>query len=86
MAEVTHLSSMGIRSLVMGAKAAQLKGATLVLLSPVANVEAVLTAAGIDTLIPIPRPRRGDAGRHRGIVGRAEKRRAGRLTSSSTST
>jgi len=44
---------MGIRSIVMSAKATRLKGAALVLLSPVPNVEAILTMAGIDTLIPI---------------------------------
>jgi anti-sigma B factor antagonist len=52
-AEVSYLSSMGIRSIVMSAKAVRLKGAALVLLSPAPNVEAVLTASGIDTLIPI---------------------------------
>ena len=45
--------SMGIRSIVMSAKATRLKGGALVLLSPAPNVEAVLTAAGIDMLIPI---------------------------------
>lgn len=52
-AEVSYLSSMGIRSIVMCAKATRLKGGRLVLLSPAPNVEAVLTAAGIDTLVPI---------------------------------
>jgi anti-anti-sigma factor len=51
--EVSYLSSMGIRSIVMSAKATLLKGRKLVLLSPVPHVEAVLTTAGIDTLIPI---------------------------------
>jgi anti-sigma B factor antagonist len=52
-AEVSYLSSMGIRSIVMCAKANRLKGGRLVLSSPAPNVEAVLTAAGIDTLVPI---------------------------------
>jgi anti-sigma B factor antagonist len=52
-AEVSYLSSMGIRSIVMCAKAIRLKGGRMVLLSPAPNVEAVLTAAGIDTLVPI---------------------------------
>jgi hypothetical protein len=42
---------MGIRSIVMSAKATPLKGAALVLLPPVPNVAAILTMAGIDTLI-----------------------------------
>jgi anti-anti-sigma factor len=53
--EVSYLSSMGIRSIVMSAKAVQLKGRKLVLLSPVPHVEAVLTIAGIDTFVPIYR-------------------------------
>jgi anti-sigma B factor antagonist len=52
-AEVSYLSSMGIRSIVMSAKATRLKGGKVVLLSPDPNVEATLTASGIDTLIPI---------------------------------
>jgi anti-sigma B factor antagonist len=52
-AEVSYLSSMGIRSIVMCAKATRLKGGRLVLLSPAPNIEAVLTAAGFDTLVPI---------------------------------
>jgi anti-anti-sigma factor len=52
-AEVSYLSSMGIRSIVMSAKATRLKRGKLVLLSPAPTVEATLTAAGIDTLIQI---------------------------------
>jgi anti-sigma B factor antagonist len=52
-AEVSYLSSMGIRSIVMSAKANRLKGGKLVLLSPAPPVAATLTMAGIDTLIPI---------------------------------
>src|ERR1700736_2599983 len=51
--QVSFLSSMGIRSIVMSAKAAKLKGAKFVLLSPDENVELVLTSTGIDTLVPI---------------------------------
>jgi anti-anti-sigma factor len=44
---------MGIRSIVMGAKACRLRGGKLVLLAPADNVEEVLAIAGIDTLVPI---------------------------------
>jgi anti-anti-sigma factor len=53
MAGVTYLSSMGLRSLVMSAKSAGLKGGKLVLLSPIKNVEEVLKAAGLDQFLPI---------------------------------
>lgn len=53
MAAVTFLSSMGIRSIVMSAKAAALKRAKLVLLAPDRNVETVLTMTGIDVVAPI---------------------------------
>jgi anti-sigma B factor antagonist len=51
--QVSYLSSMGIRAIVMGAKASRLRGGKLVLLAPADNVEQVLTIAGIDTLVPI---------------------------------
>jgi anti-anti-sigma factor len=53
LALVSFLSSMGIRAIVMGAKACHLRGGKLVLLAPVGNVQEVLTIAGIDTLVPI---------------------------------
>ena len=53
LALVSFLSSMGIRSIVMSAKAVALRRAKLVLLSPDSNVEMVLTSTGIDTLVPI---------------------------------
>ena len=53
LAQVSYLSSMGIRSIVMGAKASRLRGGKLVLLAPADDVEQVLTIAGIDTLVPI---------------------------------
>lgn len=55
LAAVTFLSSMGIRSIVMSAKAVALRGARLVLMSPSENVETVLTATGIDKVAPICR-------------------------------
>jgi anti-sigma B factor antagonist len=51
--QVSFLSSMGIRAIVMSAKAVALRQAKLVLLSPDKNVETVLTSTGIDTLVPI---------------------------------
>lgn len=53
LAAVSFLSSMGIRAIVMGAKAVSLRRAKLVLLAPDENVATVLTGTGIDTLAPI---------------------------------
>jgi anti-sigma B factor antagonist len=53
MAGVSFLASLGIRVLLIGAKAAASKGGKLVLLSPDPNVVAVLKSARIDTLIPV---------------------------------
>lgn len=50
---VDFLTSLGIRLLVIGAKAVKSKGGKLVLLSPTADVLAVLTTAGIEQLIPV---------------------------------
>jgi anti-sigma B factor antagonist len=50
---VEFLASLGIRVLVMGAKSVRNKGGRLVLLSPQDDVNAVLTTAGIDEIIPI---------------------------------
>jgi anti-sigma B factor antagonist len=53
MAQVTFLSSMGIRTILMSAKAISARGARLVLMTPSEHVAAVLTSTGIDTLVPI---------------------------------
>ena len=53
MSGVDFLASLGIRVLVMGAKAVRNKGGRLVLFSPNENVKSVLETAGIDQLIPI---------------------------------
>jgi anti-sigma B factor antagonist len=53
LSEVDFLSSLGIRVLVMGAKAVKNKGGKLVLFSPGENVSSVLKTAGIDQLIPV---------------------------------
>lgn len=46
---------MGLRSIVMSAKAVALRQAKLVLLSPSENIELVLTTTGIATLVPVCR-------------------------------
>ncbi len=51
--QVTFLASMGIRTLLTGAKASKNRGGKLVVLSPPTMVEKVLETAGIDALIPI---------------------------------
>ncbi len=53
LADVTYLASLGIRTLVIGAKAASQMGGKLVVLAPQRNVEKVLRESNIDTLIPI---------------------------------
>lgn len=50
---VEFMASMGIATLVRNAKAARLREGNMVLLNPQANVAKVLTAMGIDRLIPI---------------------------------
>jgi len=51
--QVPFLASMGIRTLLMGAKAMKSKGGRMAILKPTSNVEKVLTASGTDTVIPI---------------------------------
>lgn len=51
--QVSFLSSMGIRTIVLGAKAVSAKGGGMVLLKPTPDVEKVLTVAGIDIVAPI---------------------------------
>ncbi len=50
---VPFLASMGIRTLIMGAKTMKSKGGRMVLLKPTPDVETVLTDSGTDTIIPI---------------------------------
>jgi anti-anti-sigma factor len=52
---VEYLASLGIRTLVSGAKMASNIGGKLVVLAPQRNVEKVLRESNIDTLIPIIR-------------------------------
>ena len=50
---VDFLTSLGIRLLVIGAKAVKKKGGKLVLFAPTEHVLSVLNAAGIEQLIPV---------------------------------
>jgi anti-anti-sigma factor len=53
LSQVTFLASIGIRSLLMNAKALQRRGGTMVLLKPQPMVAKVLTTTGVDALIPM---------------------------------
>jgi anti-sigma B factor antagonist len=52
---VSFLASIGIRTLLLAAKAVAGRGGKMVALNPDDNVTQVLKMAGIDTLIPICR-------------------------------
>jgi len=53
LSQVDFLASLGIRVLVLGARAVKNKGGKLVILSPNQDVSGVLSATRTDTLIPI---------------------------------
>jgi anti-anti-sigma factor len=53
LSKVNFVASIGIRTLLIAAKAVQMKGRKLVLLSPVPSVENALRVSGIADLIPI---------------------------------
>src|SRR5215467_14579825 len=53
LAGVTFIASLGIRTLITGAKAASNNGGKLVLLNPQPNVERLLRTSYIDTVLPI---------------------------------
>jgi len=55
LAEVSYISSMGIRAIIMSAKAARLKGGRLVLLAPNHNVEEALNAVRVPDIVPLCR-------------------------------
>ena len=52
---VAYLGSIGLRSLVMPARAIKSRGGKVVLFGPNEMVEKVLKTSGIDTLIPVHR-------------------------------
>ncbi len=53
MAAVRFLASIGIRTLLIGAKAIQRRGGKMVLLRPTTEVEKVLWVSGVADLMPI---------------------------------
>jgi anti-anti-sigma factor len=53
LSKVDFLASMGIRTLIMGAKAVQERGGKMILFSPEMMVAKVLKTSGTDTLIPV---------------------------------
>ena len=53
LAGVTFIASLGIRTLVTGAKAASNNGGKLVLLNPQPNVERLLRTSYVDSVMPI---------------------------------
>ena len=55
MSAVTFVASIGIRTLVLGAKTIQRRGGKLLLLSPRPEVEQVLQTIGVTDLLPIVR-------------------------------
>ncbi|MBX9748590.1 MAG: STAS domain-containing protein [Roseococcus sp.] len=53
LAEVEFLASMGLRTLIMGAKAMHKKSGRMVLYRPTPMVEEVLVTSGTTTMIPL---------------------------------
>jgi anti-anti-sigma factor len=53
LSEVTFIASLGIRTLITGAKATAKGRGKMVLLSPQPNVEKVLRTTHVDTVMPI---------------------------------
>ncbi len=51
--KVTFLGSMGLRSIVLPARAVRSRGGKVVLYAPTEMVEGVLKASNIDTLLPV---------------------------------
>jgi anti-anti-sigma factor len=55
LAGVSFLASIGIRTLLLGAKAVQRRGGCFILLNPIEEVERVLEVTGVIDLMPIYR-------------------------------
>ena len=51
--QVSFIASIGIRTIVLGAKTIKAKGGRIALLKPTPDVEQVLVSSGIDTIISI---------------------------------
>jgi len=55
LSQVTLMSSLGLRTLAMSAKAIANKGGKMVIVGPQPSVEKILKSSGVDTLIPVVR-------------------------------
>jgi anti-sigma B factor antagonist len=55
LSEVTFMASLGIRTLMLSAKAIANKGGKMVLVGPQPHVEKVLETTGVNSIIPIVR-------------------------------
>ena len=53
LSRVTFLASMGVRTLMLSAKAILRRGAAMAVFGPDANVEAVLRATGFDEIVTL---------------------------------
>lgn len=53
LSEVAFMASLGLRTLITGAKATGNNGGKMVLMNPQPNVEKVLRTSRVDTVIPI---------------------------------
>jgi anti-sigma B factor antagonist len=55
LSNVTFIASIGLRTLLLGAKAVKRRGGQFVLLKPVGGVERVLELSGVTDLMPVYR-------------------------------
>lgn len=55
LSQVDFIASLGLRLLIVGARAAQRKGGRMILFQPPIAVEAVLISSGTDNVVPILR-------------------------------
>jgi anti-anti-sigma factor len=53
LSEVAFIASMGLRTLLIGARTVAAKGGKIVLYRPISEVENVLVTSGISALVPI---------------------------------
>jgi anti-anti-sigma factor len=53
LSQVDFIASMGLRTLIVGARTVMRKGGRMVLLAPPIEVEAVLISSGTDNVVPI---------------------------------
>jgi anti-anti-sigma factor len=53
LSQVEFIASMGLRTLIVGARTVARKGGKMVLLQPTETVEAVLISSGTDSVVPV---------------------------------